>query len=83
MNVSKKMEIYIVFSLSIADIQGFEKGVIVHDDVQLRQWLRTSDGRLVLGDFNRAKILRWNDEDKDYCKFRTGTVFGDVSRIDL
>jgi thiamine kinase-like enzyme len=37
---------------SIAILHGFKDGVIVHNDIQLRQWLRTREGRLKLGDFN-------------------------------
>jgi len=78
LNGTEKLNIALEMARSIADLHGFKKGVIVHDDIQLRQWLRASDdGRLVLGDFNRAKIMRWNDEDREYCKFRSGTVFGD------
>ena len=36
----------------------------VHDDVQLCQWLRTEDGRLKLGDFNRAEVMAYNAEKK-------------------
>jgi hypothetical protein len=83
LNATEKLNIALEMALSIADLHGFKDGVIVHDDIQLRQWLRASDGRLILGDFNRAIIMRWNDVDKQYCKFRSGTVFGDVSKLIL
>ncbi len=80
LNATEKLHIAYEMALSIADLHGFHDGIIVHDDIQLRQWLRREDdGRLILGDFNRARILRWNDVDNVYCKFRTGTAFGDVS----
>ncbi len=82
LNVTQKLQMALEMALSIADLHGFKDGVIVHDDIQLRQWLRSSDdGRLILGDFNRARIMRWNGIDEKYCKFRTGTVFGDVSYL--
>lgn len=34
----------------------------VHDDVQLCQWLRTRDGKLKLGDFNRAEVMDFDRE---------------------
>ena len=70
---SEKLNLAFEMASSIADLHGFKDGIIVHDDIQLRQWLRSSiDGRLILGDFNRARIMRWNDVDQKYCKFRTG-----------
>jgi hypothetical protein len=64
---------------SIAVLHGFADGVIVHDDIQLQQWLRAADGTLKLGDFNRATILDWNDKEKRYCKYSNGETFGNVS----
>jgi len=77
LNGTEKLELALEMALSIAELHGYHNGIIVHDDIQLRQWLRRDDGRLILGDFNRAKVMRWNDVDQEYCKFRTGTVFGD------
>ncbi len=57
---------------SIADLHGFEDGIIVHDDVQMCQWLRVPDGRLKLGDFNRATIMQWDLLKGEYCKFNNG-----------
>ncbi len=51
----------------------------VHDDVQLCQWLRTRDGRLKLGDFNRAEIMDYDENKKKYCRYENGGVFGTVS----
>jgi hypothetical protein len=51
----------------------------VHDDVQLCQWLRLSDGRLKLGDFNRAEIMGFDPETQEYCKYNNGACFGNVS----
>ncbi|KAL7491232.1 hypothetical protein ACHAWT_000791 [Skeletonema menzelii] len=57
---------------SIADLHGFEDGVIVHDDVYPNQWMTTPDGRLKLGDFNRATIMQWDEINGGYCKFNNG-----------
>mmetsp|Transcript_31337 Transcript_31337/g.40537 ORF Transcript_31337/g.40537 Transcript_31337/m.40537 type:complete len:270 (+) Transcript_31337:2-811(+) len=61
---------------SIADLHGYEDGIIVHDDVQLCQWMTTPDGRLKLGDFNRATIMTWDEINGSYCKFANGNAFG-------
>ena len=64
---------------SLAVLHSYVGGLIVHDDVQLCQWLRTRDGRLVLGDFNRAQIMDWNEEKGEYCLYNNGYAFGNVS----
>lgn len=84
----EKLEIVLAMAESLAVLHGFKDGVIVHNDVQPCQWLeryRSShedstihidSKHLVLGDFNRASILRWNEEKQSYCKYRTGEAFG-------
>jgi serine/threonine protein kinase len=74
----EKLEMAVEMAESIAVLHGFKDGVIVHNDIQLRQWLRTREGRLKLGDFNRAKFPDWNDEKENYCKFNNGVAFGNV-----
>jgi len=75
---SIKEKLYFALSMaeSLATLHGFEDGVITHADVQLCQWLRTYDNRLVLGDFNRAEIMAWNDHNNEYCNFNNGYSFG-------
>lgn len=51
----------------------------VHDDVQLCQWLRTKQGTLKLGDFNRAEIMDYNIEKNEYCRYNNGKAYGNVS----
>jgi len=61
---------------SLADLHGFELGVIVHDDVQPCQWLHTPDRKMLkLGDFNRATIMQWDMVKNEYCKFNNGPAF--------
>ena len=69
---AEKLRFALEMAESIADLHGFEDGVIVHDDVQLCQWMTTPDGRLKLGDFNRATIMQWDEINGDYCKFNNG-----------
>lgn len=77
----EKLDLAQQMAESIAVLHGYEGGVIVHGDIQLQQWLRTADGRLKLGDFNRASILDWDARRNLYCKFSTGVAFGNVSLI--
>jgi hypothetical protein len=74
----EKLEMVMEMAESIAVLHDFKDGVIVHNDIQLRQWLRTREGTLKLGDFNRAKVLDWNFKKQQYCKFSNGAAFGNV-----
>ena len=76
----------LVLSLEMAEavllLHTFPKGVIVHDDIQLSQFLLSSNGQLKLNDFNRAEIMLWNEKDREYCKYRNHPGAGDVSSPD-
>lgn len=73
----------LLLSLEMAEavllLHTFPGGVIVHDDIQLSQFLMSSSGQLKLNDFNRAEIMLWNDKDQEYCKYRNHPGGGDVS----
>jgi len=81
--IEEKLQIALEMAESIADLHGYEGGVIVHDDVQLCQWLADSNGHLKLGDFNRAEMMGWNEKYKSYCRYENGYVNGNVSTIPL
>eukprot|EP00521_Asterionellopsis_glacialis_P014410 CAMPEP_0195305116 /NCGR_PEP_ID=MMETSP0707-20130614/35702_1 /TAXON_ID=33640 /ORGANISM="Asterionellopsis glacialis, Strain CCMP134" /LENGTH=420 /DNA_ID=CAMNT_0040369143 /DNA_START=307 /DNA_END=1569 /DNA_ORIENTATION=- len=72
----EKLEMALAMAESLADLHGYEGGVIVHDDVQLCQWLRTRDDKLVLGDFNRAEVMEWNEHKQEYCRYQNGEGYG-------
>lgn len=79
---STKLKMALEMAESIADLHGFSGGVIVHGDIQLGQWLReTLNGTLVLGDFNLAKVLAWDEGKHRYCKYVNGRGHGNVSLI--
>ena len=63
---------------AIADLHGFEGGVIVHDDIQLCQFF-VHDGVVKLNDFNRAEIMLWDENNEEYCRYRNGRGHGNVS----
>ncbi|CAJ1942930.1 unnamed protein product [Cylindrotheca closterium] len=73
---TEKLEMALEMAESLADLHGFADGIIVHDDVQLCQWLRTKDGFLKLGDFNRAEVMNFNSTSGEYCKYQNGPGFG-------
>ena len=77
----EKLETALEMAESIAILHGYQDGVIVHDDVQLQQWLRAEDGSLKLGDFNRATILEWDPKKQQYCRYSNGAAFGNVSPL--
>ena len=82
-NIEEKLDIALQMAESLADLHGYKGGVIVHDDVQLCQWLEAWNGRLKLGDFNRAEIMEWNEKNKSYCKYSNGHSGGNVSTVQL
>ena len=73
----------LVRSLEMAEavllLHTYSGGVMVHDDIQLSQFLLSSSGQLKLNDFNRAEIMLWNEKDNEYCKYRNHPGGGDVS----
>jgi hypothetical protein len=79
-SVSEKLEMALAMAESIADLHGYQGGVIVHDDVQPCQWLRNSDNKIIFGDFNRAVVMKWSDKE-GYCKYKNGDVYGNVSLL--
>ena len=64
---------------AIADLHGYSNGVIVHQDVQLSQFLMNKDmTRVKLNDFNRGEFMLFDEENKEYCKYGQGKGHGNV-----
>jgi len=72
----EKLTIALEMAESIADLHGFKDGLIVHDDIQPCQWLRTKDGKMKLNDFNRAEVMLWDEKEEKYCKYTNGGGYG-------
>mmetsp|Transcript_15212 Transcript_15212/g.32844 ORF Transcript_15212/g.32844 Transcript_15212/m.32844 type:complete len:571 (+) Transcript_15212:214-1926(+) len=66
---TQKIEMALEMAEALADLHGFKDGIITHDDIDLGQFLRTPDGRLKLNDFNRAKVLWYDDVEEEYCNY--------------
>jgi len=73
---TEKVEMALDLAEALAELHGFAGGMIVHDDIDLGQYLRTTDGRIKLNDFNRAKIQLWDPIQKKYCKYYNGHIGG-------
>ena len=76
---TQKLEWSLQMAESLLLLHSFPSGVIVHDDIQLSQFLLSESGKLKLNDFNRAEIMLWNERDQEYCKYRNYPGWGDVS----
>merc|ERR1711862_151944 len=72
----QKLNLALMLAEAIADLHGFKDGVIVHDDIQLCQFLYDKNNNLKLNDFNRAEVMLWNEKGQHYCKYHNGKVWG-------
>lgn len=79
LTVAQKIRYSLEMAEGVRVLHSFHGGVIVHDDIQLSQFLLDSDGTLKLNDFNRAEIMLWDDKGKGYCRYRNNPGHGDVS----
>lgn len=76
----EKLRICLHMSEALADLHGYKNGVIVHQDVQLSQFLLNKDfTRIKLNDFNRAEFMLWDEEAQEYCLYSSGAAHGNVS----
>ena len=80
---TQKLQYALEMSEALAILHSYPGGVIVHDDIQLGQFLLSDDGRIKLNDFNRAEIMLWNEKDEEYCRYRNGEAHGMVSPIKI
>jgi serine/threonine protein kinase len=64
----EKVQLALGMAEALADVHGFQDGVILQGDNNIEQFLVNSNGNLKLGDFNLATILQWNDKEGAYCK---------------
>lgn len=77
----EKLSISLEMAKSIAALHEYPGGKIVHNDIQLGQFLHTKDDEIKLNDFNRAEIMFWDEGNSRYCKYRNGPGKGNVSMI--
>ena len=73
-----KLSLALGFAEALADLHGFKDGVIVHDDVQLCQFLTDKNGNLKLNDFNRAEVMLYDENRGEYCKYINDGAYGNL-----
>lgn len=78
---SQKLKLALDMVKPVAALHNFKDGVIIHDDIQLSQFLWTDETKTAvkLNDFNRAEVMFWDEDHEEYCKYRNGKGHGDVS----
>lgn len=76
---SEKLKLALSMVQPVAALHNYKDGIIIHDDIQLSQFLWTDETKtsVKLNDFNRAEVMTWDEEYKEYCKFRNGRGGGD------
>jgi serine/threonine protein kinase len=74
----QKLKYGLQMAETVALLHGYPKGVIVHNDLQLSQFLLDSNDDIKLNDFNRGEIMFWNEKDQEYCKYKNNPGKGDV-----
>lgn len=73
----QKLVLALEMAEALADLHGYANGLIVHDDVQLAQFLLNKDQtRLKLNDFNRAEFPLFDEEKNAYCHYKNGKGHG-------
>ncbi len=77
--LQEKIDIALAMAESIADMHGFEGGVMVNGDIHPVQWLWSMQGTVKLNDFNNADLMDWNVETNEFCKLKRGKWGGMVS----
>jgi serine/threonine protein kinase len=80
----EKVTIALHMAEAIADLHSYPGGVIIHADIDPKQFLYNADKSLTkLNDFNRAEWMLWDDEKQDYCRYSNGGGLGNVSIVAL
>ena len=70
---TEKLVLALEMAEAVAVLHGYEGGLIIHDDIQLSQFLFNQNKTgLVLNDFNRAEFPLFDEKAGDYCRYRNG-----------
>lgn len=69
LSIEDKLDIAIAMAESLAEMHGYEGGVVTNDDIALGQWLYADDDRVILNDMNDAMFMDWNYRKEEYCKY--------------
>ena len=79
----QKVQFALEMAEALSVLHNYPSGRIVHNDMQLGQFLRADDGSpLKLTDFNMATILEWEDHPNGQpCKFTFSETPGNVCML--
>lgn len=70
LSAHEKLSLITTMAQAIADMHGFEHGVIINSDLAATQFLYDAEGNIRLNDFNNVAFPDWNPKEKKYCKVR-------------
>lgn len=70
---NQKLVLALEMAEGLSELHGYEDSLMIHDDVQLVQFLLDKDKTMLkLNDFNRAEFPLWDENRKDYCRYLNG-----------
>lgn len=76
----QKLVLALQMAEALAELHGYKNSLIIHDDIQLSQFLLNEDKSIVkINDFNRAEFPLWSDTEHQYCTYKNGRGHGNVS----
>jgi serine/threonine protein kinase len=75
---TEKLNMAVEMAEGLADLHGFEGGPIVHNDVQIGQYLIDENYHARMSDFNRADPLLFDNTKGEYCKVILGDASGEL-----
>lgn len=80
----EKLVLSLEMAEGIAVLHGYGGGIIVHDDIQLPQYLLNRErSMLKINDFNRAEFMLFDETSQQYCRYQNGKGNGNVRKVDF
>lgn len=79
----EKLVLALEMAEGIAVMHGYDGGIIVHDDIQLPQYLLNKEKTMLkINDFNRAEFMLFDETTQKYCPYQNGKGNGNVCAFD-
>lgn len=83
LKAKEKLVLSLEMAEGIAVLHGYGGGIIVHDDIQLSQYLLNKKKTMLkINDFNRAEFMLYDETAQRYCPYRNGKGNGNVRKFD-
>jgi hypothetical protein len=84
LTAAQKLVVALDMAEAIAVLHGNENGMIIHDDIQLSQYLFNADKSMIkINDFNRAEFPLFDEKSGEYCRYENGHGHGNVRCVVL